>query len=180
MTTIDHRRAVADRNRAAILDAVEQLLSERQPLNMAALAQAAGVSRPTLYAHFKTLSDVMEAAVEQAVLSSLTALEAAEPETGPADEAWARMIEASWQHLAKLDGLARGAAEPLPMEQLHRAHGPLMALTMGVITRGQREGAFRDDLPPEWLARVFTALVHAADEMARRHGGGPQRGPPPP
>jgi len=167
MTAIDHRRAVADRNRAAILDAVEQLLNERQALNMAALAQAAGVSRPTLYAHFKTLGEVMEAAVERAVVESLSALEAAQPEVGPADEALGRMIEASWQHLAKLDGLARGAAEHLPMEQLHRAHGPLMALTMGVFTRGQRDGTFRSDLPPDWLARVYTALVHAADEMAR-------------
>src|SRR3954470_11441996 len=117
MTTIDHRRAIADRNRAAILDAVEQLLSERQPLNMAALAQAAGVSRPPLYAHFKKLSDVMEGAGEEGGGSAPRALEAAEPETGPADEALARMIEASWQHLAKLDGLVRGAAEHLPMEQ---------------------------------------------------------------
>src|SRR3954454_24227512 len=117
MTTIDHRRAIADRNRAAILDAVEQLLSERQPLKMASLAQAAGGSRPTLYAQLKTLSDVMQAAVERAVVNSLIALEAAEPEEGPADEALGRMIEASWQHLARLDGLARGAAEPPPMER---------------------------------------------------------------
>src|SRR6478672_5277769 len=98
MTAIDHRRAVADRNRAAILDAVEQLLTERQPLTMVALATAAGVSRPTLYAHFKTLGEVMGAAVERAVLDSLTALEAAEPDVGPADEALGRMVEASWQH----------------------------------------------------------------------------------
>ena len=171
MTAIDHRRAVAERNRAAILDAVEQLLTDRQPLNMVALAQAAGVSRPTLYSHFKTLSEVMEAAVERAVVNSLSALQAAEPEVGPADEALGRMIEASWQHLAKLDGLARGAAEHLPAERLHHAHGPLMALTIGVIKRGQADGVFRDDLPPEWLTRVYVALVHAADEMARSRGG---------
>src|SRR3954452_21908575 len=128
MTAIDHRRAIADRNRAAILDAVEQLLNERQTLNMAALAQAAGVSRPTLYAHFGTLADVMEAAVERAVVESLSALEAAQPEVGPADETLERRIYESWHPLLKLAGLASGAAEPLPMEQLHRAHGPLMAL----------------------------------------------------
>ena len=41
------------------LDAAERLLVERSPLNMAALASAAGVSRPTLYAHFKTIADVL-------------------------------------------------------------------------------------------------------------------------
>ena len=108
MTTVDHRRAVADRNRAAILDAVEQLLSDRQPLTMAALATAAGVSRPTLYAHFKTLSEAVEATAEKLVLESVSAIEAAQPEEGPADEAITRMIEASWDRLGGMEALLRG------------------------------------------------------------------------
>jgi len=79
MTTVDHRRAVADRNRAAILDAAERLLADHSALNMAALAAAAGVSRPTLYAHFKTIPDVLEATVERVVQRSAAAIEAAEP-----------------------------------------------------------------------------------------------------
>ena len=172
MATIDHRRAVADRNRSAILDAVERLLADRQPLSMAALAAAAGVSRPTLYAHFKTLADVTEAAAERVVLNSIAAIEAAEPDQGPADEAVSRMIEASWERLAGVESLVRGAAEYLPADHLDRTHAPVLKLTLGVIERGQREGTFRTDLPAIWLVRAYYTLIHAADEMARGHGPG--------
>ncbi len=45
---VDHRRAIAERNAAGILDAVERLLQRGSSLNMAAIAAEAGVSRPTL------------------------------------------------------------------------------------------------------------------------------------
>jgi hypothetical protein len=35
------------------------------------------------------------------------------------------------------------------------------------VERGQADGAFRTDLPADWLATTFYALVHAADEHAR-------------
>jgi AcrR family transcriptional regulator len=57
---IDHRRATAERNAAAILDATERLLERRQALNMAAIAAEAAVSHPTLNAHYKTMVDVVE------------------------------------------------------------------------------------------------------------------------
>ena len=106
MAATDHRRAVADRNRAAILDATERLLAQRTPLSMAAVASAAGVSRPTLYAHFKALADVLEAAVARSVAASMGAMEAARPGDGPADAALERLVEASWTHLAAYDALA--------------------------------------------------------------------------
>lgn len=167
MATVDHRRAVADRNRQAILDATERLLARRDALSMAAVAAEAGVSRPTLYAHFKTLADVVEAGVERAVQQSIAAIEEAEPQAGPADAALERMVETSWTRLAGLESFARGAAEHLPVESLHRSHAPLMALTLGVIERGQAEGVFRADLPPDWLVSAYYALVHSADELVR-------------
>jgi TetR/AcrR family transcriptional regulator, mexCD-oprJ operon repressor len=170
MAIVDHRRAVADRNRRGILDATERLLAKRAPLSMAAIAAEAGLSRPTLYAHFKTLPDVLEAAVKRSVDDSLEAIEGAEPEVGPADEALERMLEASWRQLAGYDALARGAAEYLPTESLHRTHAPLMAQTAGVIERGQANGTFRRDLSIPWLVNVYYSLIHAADELARTRG----------
>jgi AcrR family transcriptional regulator len=167
MATVDHRRAVADRNRRGILDATERLLAKRAPLSMAAVAAEAGVSRPTLYAHFKTLPDVLEAAVKRSVDDSMAAIEAAEPDSGPADEALDRMLEASWSQLAAYDALSRGAGEYLSSEHVNRSHAPLMARTAGVIERGQGEGSFRADLPLPWLVNVYYSLIHAADEYAR-------------
>lgn len=164
---VDHRRAIAERNAAAILDATERLLAERGTLSMAAIAGEAGVSRPTLYAHFRTMGDVVEAAVGRAIGASLAAVEAADPEAGPADEALERMLATSWSQLARQDALARVAAEHVPSGHLHRAHAPLMARTRALLERGQREGVFRSDLPADWLVTVFYALVHGADEHAR-------------
>lgn len=165
----DHRRATAARNAAAILDATERLLARHATLSMVAIAAEAGVSRPTLYAHFATIGDVVEAAVERAVKVSLAAVAAAEPESGPADAALRRMVAASWDRLARFDALARGAAEHLPAGAMRRTHAPLMAHLRALAERGQADGTFRTDLPAAWLATSFYALVHAADEHARTH-----------
>jgi TetR/AcrR family transcriptional repressor of mexCD-oprJ operon len=164
---VDHRRAIAERNAAGILDATERLLAGGTTLTMAAIAAEAGVSRPTLYAHFKTLGDVVEAAVARAVEGSLTAVEEAEPDAGPADAALDRMLAVAWQRLAGLDALARAAAEHLPSGRMNRAHAPVMKRMHTLAERGQREGAFRADLPADWLVTVFFALVHAANDHVR-------------
>jgi TetR/AcrR family transcriptional regulator, mexCD-oprJ operon repressor len=166
---VDHRRATAERNAAAILDACERLLAGTEPLTMVALAAAAGVSRPTLYAHFRTVGDVVEAAVERSVLESLAAIEAAEPATGPAAEALARMAAASWSQLARFEGLSRRAAEYVAAGAAHRTHAPLMAHMEALVERGRRDGTFRTDLPTAWLVTMFYATVHAAHDHAVTH-----------
>jgi TetR/AcrR family transcriptional regulator, mexCD-oprJ operon repressor len=166
---LDHRRATAERNAVAILDATERLLQRRGALNMAAIASEAGVSRPTLYAHFRSLSEVVEAAVARAVEASGDAVAAAEPGTGPADEALQRLLAASWGAVARQDALARAAAEHLPSDHVHRTHAPLMTGARELVVRGQRDGVFRDDLPADWLVTLLFALIHASDDHARAH-----------
>lgn len=171
MTASDHRRATAKRNAAAILDATERLIAQRTPLSMAAIAAEAGVSRPTLYAHYKTLAEVLETAVRRAVDESLAAVEKAEPDVGPPREALERMVDASWGELARRDSLARAAAEHLPAGHLRRSHAPLMAHMTRLVERGQEEGVFRKDLSSQWLVTAFYSLVHAADDLARTQRG---------
>jgi TetR/AcrR family transcriptional repressor of mexCD-oprJ operon len=167
---VDHRRATAERNAAAILDATERLVASGATLSMAGVAAEAKVSRPTLYAHFPSLSALVEAAVARVIESSISALQAAQPEVGPADEALQRVLDASWTEIAKQDGLARAAAEHLPAARLHAQHAPLMGHLAELLRRGQREGTIRNDLPVEWLVRSYVALVHAADDYARTRG----------
>jgi AcrR family transcriptional regulator len=87
---VDPRTATARRNAAALLDATEPLLARRVPLSMVAIAAEARLSRPTLYAHFGSIAEVVEAAVERSVTRSLDAFSAAEPEAGPPDAALGR------------------------------------------------------------------------------------------
>lgn len=167
MSKVDHRRATAEHNREAILDATMQVLADHKPLSMAAVASTAGVSRQTLYAHFKSLGDVIEEAARRAVVDSLAAVKEADPEAGPADEALVRMIETSWGRLGSLDTLTRGAAEYLPPGHLHRTHAPLIQVLIDLVARGQADGTFRSDLSTEWLANSYFSLVHGADDFAR-------------
>jgi len=167
MSTVDHRRATAERNRGAILDATERVLGQRRTLTMAAVATEAGVSRQTLYAHFNALGDVVEEVARRAVADSLAAVRAAEPEAGPADQALVRMIDASWGKLGSLDAIAGGAAEHLPTGHLHRTHSPLIEIILELVQRGQADGTFRTDLPAPWLVNGYFSLVHGADQFAR-------------
>jgi AcrR family transcriptional regulator len=171
MTTAstDHRRATAERNVTAILDAAERLAGERRTITMAAIASGAGVSRVTLYAHFNKLQDVLSAAVVRGVAAAMETLEAAHTAEGPADGALTRMIDASWLHLARQDALARAAAEHVPQQPLQLAHQPLLAHLRGLIERGQAEGVFRTDLTADWLVQVIYTVFHAAADHARTH-----------
>lgn len=167
---IDHRRATAQRNASAILDATERLLASGGALSMAAIAAEAGVSRPTLYAHYKTIGDVVVAAVERAVLDSMSAFEAARPEDGPAGEALERMLTASWGQLARFQDVARGAMDHLPPGAVHRSHEAMMRPLHDLVDRGRRDGVFRADVPADWLVSMYFSIVHGADEHARTYG----------
>jgi TetR/AcrR family transcriptional repressor of mexCD-oprJ operon len=166
---VDHRRATAERNSAAILDATARLLERGAALNMRAIATEAGVSRPTLYAHYKTIGDVAEAVVARAVNASIAAIAAAEPGVGPADEALERLAAASWARLAHFDSIARGLAEHVSAATLHRTHAPIRTFVAELVARGQESGAFRADMPGDWLTSMYFALVHAAADHARLH-----------
>jgi TetR/AcrR family transcriptional repressor of mexCD-oprJ operon len=166
---VDRRRAIAQRNAAAILDATERLLARRTPLSIVAIAAEAGVSRPTLYAHYKSIAQIVEAAVERSVVASLAAFGDAKPQEGPADQALLRMTEASWHQLGRYEALARGAAEHLTTGALHRTHEAMLAPLHALIERGRHDGTFRTDVPTDWLMTLYLALVHGADEHAAGH-----------
>ena len=166
-TSTDHRRATAERNVEAILDAAERLLEGRKPLSIAAVAAASGVSRVTVYAHFENLTALVEAVVARSVEHATAAIAASEPASGTALEALERLLQHGWRELDRRDAVARAAAEHLPAESLRRQHEPLMGVLEELVARGREEGAFRTDLPGQWLVTVFYALIHAAGDDVR-------------
>jgi AcrR family transcriptional regulator len=165
--TIDHRRAVAERNFEAILDAAERLLERRAAATIAAVATEAGLSRVTVYAHFATREDLLAALVERNVRGAIAALEAAQPDTGSAAVALERLIAASLHELGRHAALAEAAAEQLTPDALRHAHEALFAAVRRLVDRGRRAREFRTDLPPDWQVTAFFALIHAAGEELR-------------
>jgi AcrR family transcriptional regulator len=160
--TPDHRRAAAERSIEAILDAAERLLASGADASMSAVASEAGVSRVTLYAHFPTRTQVLEAVAERVVGSGAEAIAAANLGSGEPAEALDRLIQAAWGKLDRnLRVFAAGHAE-LSEDAMRRAHEQLDAPILALIRRGRRAGAFRKDVPASWLLATYYALMHAA------------------
>lgn len=175
--TTDHRRAIAERNVEAILDAAEALLEERGDASIAAVAAAAGVSRVTVYAHFPTREALLEAVVARTVRRATATLEAAEPDAGAPVEALERIIAAGWSELERHEVVARAASEEIAADLRLRAHETAFLPVRRLVERGQREGVFRTDLPVDWLVAALFALMHAAADEVRAERFDPAKAP---
>jgi TetR/AcrR family transcriptional regulator, mexCD-oprJ operon repressor len=158
------RRQVAERNVAAILDATLAELERDPKPSLARIATAAGVSRPTLYAHFPTREDLVEATVKRTLTEVQREITAADMGEGPAGEALQWLITTGWRALARHLAIARLALDVLPSERLRQAHQAALDPLRRLLARGQRAGEFRDDQPVEWMVTVLYALLHAAVE----------------
>ncbi|HEX6452665.1 MAG TPA: TetR/AcrR family transcriptional regulator [Trebonia sp.] len=165
--TTSYQREVASRNVDAILDATEELLRANGQASISAVAARAGVSRVTVYAHFPVWDALLEATVERTVRRMTTALEAARPTEGPADEALERFIVTGWQHLGRYQAMAQAVSEQLSSEAVTRTHQAAHQALAALLARGQAEGSFRTDLPAEWLAHASIALMHACTDGIR-------------
>ena len=163
----DHRRAIAQRNVQAILDAAENLLQEGASASIAAVAARAGVSRVTVYAHFSSREAVLEAVVERTVARAAVAFDEATAGAATAVEALERAIRASWLELSRFAAIAEAAAAQLSPDALRGTHESGYAHARRMFEAGMEAGEFRSDVPVEWLLSVYHALLHAAGDDVR-------------
>jgi AcrR family transcriptional regulator len=155
------RRADAERNIAAIIDAAIAAFGRDPDASMADIAAAAGVGRVTLYAHFPSRQALIEATLDHVLAQGRAALDAADIERGSAPEALARAIDSAWAVLDRHMSLYAVAGHDVSV-QLRQRHEPFLARIESLIERGRREGSFRTDLPTSWLVTTYYTLVHGA------------------
>src|ERR1043165_3217728 len=86
------RRADAERNTAAIIDAALEALADDPDASMAEIARRAGVVRATVYMHFPTRESLLDAVMEDAVGQVAEATRGAEPTQGEPEEALERVL----------------------------------------------------------------------------------------
>jgi AcrR family transcriptional regulator len=165
--TTDHRRATAERNVEAILDASERLLERRRQPNISAVAAEAGVSRPTVYAHFPDRKRLLTAVVERAVRRWIDTTDAVDPDRGPADEALMRLLELGWDQISRSAYIAEAASSDLDAAAMRHSHEGGREIVRRLTERGRREGSFRTDVPADWLVSALFALMHAAHDEVR-------------
>lgn len=166
MSSPTRRRADAERNIEAILDAALRLLSRNPSAGMTDIAKAAGVGRVTLYGHFPSREALVETLFQRSLDAADAVLDTVDIDTGAADEALARLVRSSWRVLDRHRTLLSVALEVLGPGHVRDRHGAVIARVEGLVRRGQDEGAFSTAAPPEWLATTVYTLMHAAAQEA--------------
>jgi AcrR family transcriptional regulator len=158
--------------RAAILETATGLAVRvgLEGLSIGALAQALGMSKSGVFAHFKSkealqvdvLDDAADRFVEAVVRPALRAPRG-EPRLRALFEAWIGWFES--RH-ARGDGCPFTVASfelderaGPPRDRLFAQQRDLLELTAGVARVGVAEGHFREDLDPEQLAFELHAII---------------------
>jgi AcrR family transcriptional regulator len=161
------RRADAERNIQAIINAALEALADDPDASMAAIARRAGVVRATIYMHFPTRETLLDAVMENAVAQVAEATRAAEPTRGEPEEALERVLRATWHKLSDFQTLLAINTSRLSAKELHRRHQPVMTQFVPLIERGQEKGVFRSDVPVSWHLAMIRAIAHAASAEVR-------------
>lgn len=155
-------RADAVRSRRRILDAAVRLLADGTFAGLGEVAREARVTRQTIYAHFASRADLLEAVLEELVGDHRSALEAARLDEGSAVEALRRLLALSGE-LSERGGVAlENLARMSTPEESDAQHDPVRGALVRLARRGQRLGEFDRGVPAEWIATTTIALGHAA------------------
>ncbi|OHV64539.1 TetR/AcrR family transcriptional regulator [Pseudofrankia sp. BMG5.36] len=157
------RRADARRNVEAILDAATRSLRRNPDVSIADIAAEAGVGRITLYGHFKTRADLVEAVLARTISHANAAFDGLDLSGDPV-RALATLVTSSWRIVEQHRGVLGAASRELGHERIRDAHDDILARVGQLVERGQAEGVFRGDLPGSWLVTVMLTLMHAAAE----------------
>ncbi|MEV4382632.1 TetR/AcrR family transcriptional regulator [Streptosporangium sp. NPDC049644] len=160
------RRADAERSIARIVSAARKSLSSDPDASVDDIAKAAGVGRMTLYGHFRTRAELVEAALADALRAGEEELSSIDL-TGDAREALARLLGSSWSLMAESMALLNAAQKALPAGRVRELHAAPAQRVEELIRRGQGDGVFRTDLPISWLVNVLHYVLKGAAEESR-------------
>jgi AcrR family transcriptional regulator len=115
----------------------------------------------TLYGHFKTRADLLDAVLTRVVAEAHETLGAVDVAGDPRD-AVARLVAASWRIVDRLRNILAAAQRELPAERIRQAHDLVLGRVQALIERGRATGEFRTDLPLPWLVSLAMNVMHAA------------------
>jgi AcrR family transcriptional regulator len=143
------------------MDAAVEALASDPEASMAEIARQAGVVRATIYVHFPTRETLIEAVTERAISEVSAAIASAEPDRGEPVDALRRVVATTWEKLGRYHPLVAINTQ-LPQAELRHRHASVLGAVEPLIARGQKEGAFRADVPVAWHLSMLLALIHAA------------------
>ena len=159
------RRADAEVNKGAVLDAAVEVLNADPGASVEAIATAAGVSRQTVYANYSSRESLLAAVIEHATATVTTALDAAGLDDVPPAVALTRLLDASWQAAARYSFLWH--LPPVDPAADADRHSPVLSRMRAIIQRGQETGDFDAAVSADWLLSAALALGRAAEDEVR-------------
>jgi AcrR family transcriptional regulator len=167
MSTLGERpvRADARRNVNRILAVTAELIAIDPGVSMEKVAAAAGVSRATLYHHFRSRDALLDVLTDRSIREVTAALHVARPSEGAAPEAMERVLLAAWEVIGRYRGLVIVNPRRLERSVLRSRLEPALAPLRALIIRGQDARTFDPELPVEWLIGTLTDLIHAASRQ---------------
>ncbi len=165
--------AIHDRVAEAILDAAADLLARGgEPPTMNEVAAAAGVGRATLYRHFPTREQLLQALSITVRDATATRLAEADLDAVPVTEAIARVTRVVAAGGSKYAALVSrfGVTD-------YGGHAEQQIDTMirALLQRGLDDGTFRGDLTVEELLFLLGQLLQAAARMTAEHVAGVEK-----
>lgn len=161
-----NQRADAQRNRAKILAGAVTAIRKNPDASVADIAAEAGVGRVTLYGHFRTRPELIEAALVESLERGEEVLHHV-PLEGDACKAFQRLVASSWTLVDQSRALLAAAQKELPAARIRALHEKAEARMRGLLERGQHDGAFRADLPVSWLLTTTHVVMNGAAEEVR-------------
>jgi AcrR family transcriptional regulator len=160
------KRADALRSIEAIVQAAAECLGRNPEASLSEIARAAGVGRVTLYAHFASRAEVVDAAMSRAIDRGNEVLDTVDLAGDPL-LALARYIEAGWHLMDEARALLAAAQRELSAGRIRELHAGPAARVEALVARGRAEGAFRTDMPIAWMVNVLHTVMHSAAEEIR-------------
>src|SRR2546430_2716889 len=119
------KRVDAQRNIEAILAAALDCLSRNPDASVGEIANAAGVGRVTLYGHFPSRVQLVDAAFAKAIEDGKASLDGVDL-SGDPRKALGRLVESSWKLVDRFRSLLIAAQQVLPPGRIRALHAAPM------------------------------------------------------
>ncbi|AEF05738.1 TetR/AcrR family transcriptional regulator [Alteromonas naphthalenivorans] len=165
-STIDAR---SERSRIALIQAGMVLLAENKNTSLSDVAQAAGVGRATLYRHFDTREQLIEAVARQCIGAFNSVTASIEKTASSYLDAIRLMFEKvmpmhqELTFIMKLDALVE---DNFSLEDLYRQQDEELR---EMLKQCQKENSIRKDFSIDWLMALLDGLFIASWQMVAKH-----------
>jgi TetR/AcrR family transcriptional regulator of autoinduction and epiphytic fitness len=160
MTTRGRRRD-AEENRDRILRAARTLLARQPAASMDDLAQAAGVVRRTVYAHFPNRDELLAGLADKCSADLLEALSRTDRDALDPEVAFADFVVTLWTAGEEYRLLISLAESNFGMAGIRELLLPVAAQSYALLERAHASGRFATHLPLPVLSAALQAMTLA-------------------